>query len=59
MASKKVLQEAIKKLTVNSIALREKRKVCTNKKEVEEIDKQLSQNKSMILDYEYRLGTEV
>ena len=55
MASKRVLQEAIRKLEYNSMILREKRSKCNNKAQVEEIDKHLSQNDSMILDYRYRL----
>lgn len=55
MASQKVLEEAIKKLKYNSLVLTEKRTRCSNKKQVEEIDKNLAQNESMILDYEYRL----
>ena len=55
MATKGVLLEAIKKLKYNTIVLTAKREKCANKKEVEEIDKQLAQNESMILDYEYRL----
>lgn len=55
MATQKVLEEAIKKLKYNSLVLKEKRTRCTTKKEVQEIDKNLAQNESMILDYEYRL----
>ena len=59
MATKKVLEEAIKKLTYNSLVLKEKRKKCSNKQQVEEIDKQLAQNESMILDYQYRLKKNI
>lgn len=55
MASNRVLEEAIKKLKYNSLVLMEKRSRCSTKKEVKEIDKNLAQNESMILDYEYRL----
>jgi hypothetical protein len=55
MAKEGVLREAIKKLQYNTLMLREKRKKCSNNKEVNEIDKQIAQNDSMILDYEYRL----
>lgn len=55
MAAEKILREAIRKLEYNSMALREKRTKCINKEQVNEIDKQLMQNSSMILDYEYRL----
>jgi hypothetical protein len=55
MATQKVLEEAIKKLKYNSLVLKEKRTRCTTKKQVAEIDKNLAQNASMILDYEYRL----
>jgi len=55
MAKASVLQEAIKKLKYNTLVLKEKRTKCSNKKQVEEIDKQIAQNASMILDYEYRL----
>ncbi len=55
MAKISVLEEAIKKLKYNSMVLREKRAKCSTNKQVEEIDKQLSQNDSMILDYEYRI----
>lgn len=55
MATTAVLEEAIKKLKYNSLVLTEKRARCSNKKEVAEIDRNLAQNESMILDYEYRL----
>lgn len=58
MATKNVLQEAISKLHYNTNALLEKRKVCSSKKEVAEIDKAIAQNNSMILDYEYRIKYE-
>lgn len=59
MAKASVLEEAIKKLKYNSNVLREKRTKCSTKKEVEEIDRQLAQNNSMILDYEYRLKKNI
>lgn len=59
MAKISVLEEAVKKLKYNSLVLREKRTKCSTKKEVEEIDKQLAQNDSMILDYEYRIKKEL
>lgn len=55
MAKISVLEEAIKKLKYNSLVLKEKRTKCSNKQQVEEIDRQLAQNDSMILDYEYRI----
>ncbi len=55
MATEGVLKEAIKKLKYNSMVLTEKRTKCSNKQQVEEIDKQLAQNDSMIMDYEFRL----
>ena len=55
MATQAVLEEAIKKLKYNSMVLKEKKTRCTTKKEIKEIDKNLAQNASMILDYEYRL----
>lgn len=55
MAAEKILREAIRKLEYNSMVLREKRTKCIHKEQVNEIDKQLMQNSSMILDYEYRL----
>lgn len=58
MASQKVLKEAIKKLTFNTKVLKEKRKTCATKTQVEEIDKQIAQNESMILDYKFRLITQ-
>lgn len=59
MASTKVLEEAIKKLKYNSMVLLEKRSKCSNEVQVKEIDKQLAQNDSMILDYKYRLKKEI
>jgi len=56
MAKASVLEEAIKKLKYNSMVLQEKRSKCTNKQQVNEIDKNLAQNESMILDYQYRLS---
>ena len=58
MATKNVLQEAISKLHYNTNILLEKRKVCSSKEEVAEIDKAIAQNNSMILDYEYRIKHE-
>ena len=55
MATTAVLEEAIKKLKYNSLVLKEKRTRCSNKQQVAEIDRNLAQNESMILDYEYRL----
>ena len=55
MAKESVLKEAIKKLKYNSLVLKEKKTKCSNKKQVEEINRQLAQNESMILDYEYRI----
>jgi len=59
MATEGVLKEAIKKLKYNSMVLLEKRSKCSTTTQVNEIDKQLAQNKSMILDYEYRLKKEI
>ena len=59
MASTKVLEEAIKKLKYNSMVLLEKRSKCSSEAQVKEIDKQLAQNDSMILDYQYRLKKEI
>ena len=59
MATEGVLKEAIKKLKYNSMVLLEKRSKCSTNTQVNEIDKQLAQNKSMILDYEYRLKKEI
>lgn len=59
MAKISVLEEAVKKLKYNSMILREKRSKCSTKKQVNEIDKQLAQNDSMILDYEYRIKKEL
>lgn len=55
MAKESVLKEAINKLQYNTMVLKEKRTKCSTKKEVNEIDKQIAQNDSMILDYEYRI----
>lgn len=55
MATEGVLKEAIKKLQFNNLVLKDKRTKCSTKKQVEEIDKQLAQNNSMIMDYEYRI----
>lgn len=55
MAKESVLKEAINKLQYNTMVLKEKRTKCSSKKEVNEIDKQIAQNDSMILDYEYRI----
>lgn len=57
MASKKVLEEAINKLKFNTNILLEKRKNSTTKKQVKDIDKQIAQNNSMILDYQFRIMT--
>lgn len=59
MAKESVLKEAIKKLKYNTMVLREKRTKCSTNKEVKEIDKQIAQNDSMILDYEYRLANNL
>ena len=59
MAKESVLKEAIAKLKYNSGVLKEKRTKCSSTKEVAEIDKQLAQNDSMILDYEYRIKQNV
>lgn len=60
MATKRVLEEAISKLHYNTNVLREKRTKCSSKSKVNEIDKQISQIESMILDYQFRIthGTE-
>lgn len=55
MAKESVLKEAIKKLQYNTMVLKERRTKCSSNKEVNEIDKQIAQNDSMILDYEYRI----
>lgn len=55
MAKESVLREAIKKLQYNTMVLKAKRTKCSSKKEVNEIDKLITQNESMILDYEYRI----
>jgi hypothetical protein len=55
MAKESVLLEAIAKLKYNSGVLKEKRTKCSSASEVAEIDRQLAQNESMILDYEYRV----
>ena len=55
MAKESVLKEAINKLQYNTMVLKERRTKCSSKKEVNEIDKQIAQNDSMILDYEYRI----
>lgn len=59
MAKESVLREAIKKLQYNSKVLKEKRTKCSKKEEVENIDRQLAQNESMILDYEYRIKNKL
>jgi hypothetical protein len=59
MAKESVLREAIKKLQYNSKVLKEKRTKCSKKEEVANIDKQLAQNESMILDYEYRIKNKL
>lgn len=55
MAKISVLEEAIRELKYNTMVLKEKRTKCSTEKEVENIDKQIAQNDSMILDYEYRI----
>ena len=55
MAKESVLLEAIAKLKYNSGVLKEKRTKCSSASEIAEIDRQLAQNDSMILDYEYRV----
>lgn len=55
MAKISVLEEAIRKLQYNTMVLKEKRTKCSSKKEVENIDKQIAQNDSMILDYKFRI----
>ena len=59
MAKESVLKEAIKKLQYNNNVLKSKRTRCSSKKEVDEIDKLLAQNNSMILDYEYRIKNQL
>ena len=59
MATKNVLKKAINQLKINSKILREKKEKCVSQKEIEEINKQLSQNESMILDYEFRIAYEI
>ena len=59
MAKESVLREAIKKLQYNNNVLYEKRAKCANKQQVNEIDKQIAKNDSMILDYEYRIKKEI
>lgn len=59
MAKESVLKEAIAKLKYNSGVLKEKRAKCSKKEEVENIDKQIAQNESMILDYEYRIKNKL
>ena len=59
MAKESVLKEAIAKLKYNSCVLKEKRTKCSKREEVENIDKQLAQNESMILDYEYRIKNKL
>ena len=58
MATKRILEEAISKLHYNTNVLQEKRAKCSSKAEVNEIDKQISQNESMILDYQFRIAHE-
>ena len=59
MAKISVLEEAVKKLKYNNMVLLDKRSKCSTNKQVKEIDKQLAQNKSMILDYEYRIKKDI
>ena len=59
MATKKVLEEAIKKLNYNTLVLKEKRTKCSNKQQVIGIDRLIAQNESMILDYQYRIKKEI
>lgn len=59
MATEGILKEAIKKLKYNNLVLKEKLSKCSNKKQVMEINKQLAQNESMILDYEYRIKKSI
>ena len=56
MAKASVLEEAIKKLKYNTMVLQEKRCKCANKNQINEIDKNIAQNESMILNYQYRLS---
>ena len=59
MATKEVLRTAINKLKYNTMTLMEKRGKCTNAQEVKNIDRNIAQNESMILDYEYRLKNDL
>ena len=59
MAKDGVLRVAIKRLKYNNGVLKEKRTKCSTLKEVRDIDKQIAQNESMILDYEYRLKNKL
>ena len=56
MATNGVLKEAIKKLEFNNKVLKTKKLNSQgNKAIVEKLDRQIAQNDSMILDYQYRL----
>jgi len=59
MASKNVLQEAISKLHYNTKLLQEKMKTCSTKEQKNEIERQIKQNESMMLDYQYRIAHQI
>lgn len=58
MASKNVLTEAINKLVNANIILTEKIKNYCDSKKINELKKEISKNKAMILDYKFRLEHE-
>lgn len=55
MAKRSVLTEAVRMLSFNNAVILKEISSCSNNKRREELDKQLSKNNSMILDYKYRI----
>lgn len=55
MATIGVLNEAIKKLKYNNEVLLENILKSNSPKQIEHFKKQMAQNESMILDYQYRI----
>ena len=55
MAKKSVLTEAVRMLSYNNGLILRQIASCSSNKKREELEKQLSKNNSMILDYKYRI----
>ena len=58
MASKKVLKIAILKLKEINDKLHAKLHECTSNVEIEQINKKITKNESMIMDFEFQLNNK-